>query len=53
MACKTINRPCFCTTAVRTEELFPEYIDGRNVNISRYNRAELKAFRLIHVGNVA
>ena len=38
---------------VQAEELFPDYIDSRNVRLSRCSRAELKAFRLIHVGNAA
>ena len=37
----------------QAEELFPDYIDSRNVRLSRCSRAELKAFRLIHVGNAA
>jgi hypothetical protein len=40
---------------VQAEELFPDYIDTGNGNsrLSRCSRAELKAFRLIHVGNAA
>jgi hypothetical protein len=38
---------------VQAEELFPDYIDTRNARLSRCSRAELKAFRLIHVGNAA
>ena len=38
---------------VQAEELFPDYIDSRNARLSRCSRAELKAFRLIHVGNAA
>jgi hypothetical protein len=37
----------------QADELFPDYIDSRNVRLSRCSRAELKAFRLIHVGNAA
>jgi hypothetical protein len=35
------------------EEIFPDYIDSRNAKLSRCSRSELKAFRLIHVGNAA
>ena len=35
------------------EDLFPDTIDSRNARLSRCSRAELKAFRLIHVGNAA
>ena len=35
------------------EALFPDTIDIRNAKLSRCSRAELKAFRLIHVGNAA
>jgi hypothetical protein len=35
------------------EELFPNYIDSRNARLSLCSRAELKAFRLIHVGTAA
>ena len=38
---------------VQAEELFPDYIESRNARLSRCSRAELKAFRLIHVGNAA
>jgi hypothetical protein len=38
---------------VQAEELFPDYIDSRNTRLSLCSRAELKAFRLIHVGNAA
>ena len=38
---------------VQAEELFPDYIDTGNARLSRCSRAELKAFRLIHVGNAA
>ena len=38
---------------VQAEELFPDYIDSRNARLSLCSRAELKAFRLIHVGNAA
>ena len=38
---------------VQAEELFPDTIDTRNARLSRCSRAELKAFRLIHVGNAA
>ena len=38
---------------VQAEELFPDTIDSRNSRLSRCSRAELKAFRLIHVGNAA
>jgi hypothetical protein len=38
---------------VQADELFPEYIDTGNARLSRCSRAELKAFRLIHVGNAA
>jgi gamma-glutamylcyclotransferase (GGCT)/AIG2-like uncharacterized protein YtfP len=38
---------------VQAEELFPDYIDTRNARLSLCSRAELKAFRLIHVGNAA
>ena len=38
---------------VQAEGLFPEYIDSRNAKLSRCSRAELKAFRIIHVGNAA
>ena len=38
---------------VQAEELFPDYIDSRNARLSRCSRAELKAFRLIYVGNAA
>ena len=38
---------------VQAEELFPVYIDSRNARLSLCSRAELKAFRLIHVGNAA
>ena len=38
---------------VQADELFPDYIDTGNARLSRCSRAELKAFRLIHVGNAA
>jgi len=38
---------------VQAEELFPNYIDSKNVRLSRCSEAELKVFRLIHVGNAA
>ena len=38
---------------VHAEELFPNYIDTNNVRLSRCSKAELKVFRLIHVGNAA
>ena len=38
---------------VQAEELIPDYIDSLNARLSRCSRAELKAFRLIHVGNAA
>ena len=38
---------------VQAEELFPDYIDSRNARLFLCSRAELKAFRLIHVGNAA
>jgi len=38
---------------VQAEALFPDTIDSRNARLFRCSRAELKAFRLIHVGNAA
>lgn len=38
---------------VQAEELFPNYIDNKNVRLSLCSQAELKAFLLIHVGNAA
>ena len=38
---------------VQAEELFPDYTDSRNARLFLCSRAELKAFRLIHVGNAA
>ena len=38
---------------VQAEELFPNFIDSKNVKLSRCSEAELKVFRLIHVGNAA
>jgi len=37
----------------QAEELFPDYIDTQNARLSRCSRGELKAFRLIYVGNAA
>jgi hypothetical protein len=37
----------------QAEALFPDHIDSRNARLSRCSLAELKAFRLIHVGNAA
>jgi len=38
---------------VQAEERFPNFIDSKNVKLSRCSEAELKVFRLIHVGNAA
>ena len=38
---------------VHAEEIFPNYIDSKNVRLSRCSEAELKVFRIIHVGNAA
>ena len=38
---------------VQAEELFPDYTDRGNARLFLCSRAELKAFRLIHVGNAA
>ncbi len=41
-------------SVAQADELFPEYIDTvNNTRLLRCSQAELKAFRLIHVGNAA